>query len=54
MGIIIKSDREIAMMRRAGGILGTVLQELKLKLKAGMKTAELDILADTMLRKLCT
>lgn len=52
MGIILKSNREIALMRRAGGILGTVLQELKLKLKPGMKTAELDILADTMLRKM--
>ena len=39
-------------MRRAGGILGTVLEELKLRLKAGMKTAELDILADSMLRKM--
>jgi len=52
MGIIIKSEREVALMRRAGRILGTVLQELKLKLKPGMKTAELDILADTMLRKM--
>jgi methionyl aminopeptidase len=52
MGIILKSEREIALMRRAGGILGTVLQELKLKLRPGMKTAELDTLADTMLRKM--
>jgi methionyl aminopeptidase len=52
MGIIIKSDREIAVMRRAGGILGTVLAELKLKLRSGMKTAELDIMAETMLRKM--
>ncbi len=52
MGIIIKSDREIAIMRRAGRILGTVLMELKLKLKAGMKTAELDTMAETMLRKM--
>jgi methionyl aminopeptidase len=52
MGIIIKSDREIAVMRRAGIILGTALQELRLKLKAGMKTAELDTMADTMLRKM--
>ena len=52
MGIILKSEREIALMRRAGGILGTVLQELKSKLRPGMKTAELDILADSMLRKM--
>ena len=52
MGIIIKSDREIAIMRRAGRILGTVLEELKLRLKAGMKTAELDALAEEMLRKM--
>jgi methionyl aminopeptidase len=52
MGIILKSEREIALMRRAGGILGTVLQELKSKLRPGMKTAELDILADAMLRNM--
>jgi len=52
MGIIIKSDREIAVMRRAGRILGAVLEELKSKLKAGMKTAELDKIAEEMLRKM--
>ena len=52
MVIIIKSEREIAVMRRAGRILGTVLVELKLKLKAGMKTAELDTMAEGMLRKM--
>ena len=52
MGIIIKSNREIAVMRRAGKIVGTVLAELKLKLKAGMKTAELDLLAEEMLHQM--
>ena len=52
MGIIIKSEREIAVMRRAGRILGTVLEELKSRLKSGMKTAELDKLAEEMLTKM--
>jgi len=50
MGIIIKSEREIAVMRRAGKIIGTVLMELKDRLKPGMKTAELDRIAEEMLR----
>ena len=52
MGIIIKSEREIAVMRRAGRILGTALEELKSRLKSGMKTAELDNLAEEMLTKM--
>lgn len=50
MGIIIKSEREIAIMRRAGRIVGTVLEELKQKLKPGMKTIELDRKAEAMVR----
>ncbi len=45
MGIVIKSDREIAIMRRAGGIVAVVLEMLKLQLRPGMKTEELDTLA---------
>ncbi|KTB47463.1 type I methionyl aminopeptidase [Dehalogenimonas alkenigignens] len=52
MGIIIKSDREIAIMRRAGRIIGTTLEELRNRLKPGMKTAELDKIAEEMLRKM--
>jgi methionyl aminopeptidase len=49
MGIIIKSEREIAVMRRAGRIVGTVLKELKQKLKPGMKTKDLDKIAEEMI-----
>lgn len=48
MGIIIKSAREIAVMRRAGRIVGTVLEELKQHIKPGMKTLELDKMAEKM------
>ncbi|ADJ26376.1 methionine aminopeptidase, type I [Dehalogenimonas lykanthroporepellens BL-DC-9] len=52
MGIIIKSEREIASMRRAGRIVGTVLAELKDQLKPGMKTIDLDRQAESMIRAL--
>ena len=45
MAIILKSDEEIATMRQAGRIVATVLEELKLKVRPGMKTEELDATA---------
>ena len=45
MGIIIKSEREIAIMRQAGRIVATVLDILSQKVRPGMKTKELDIIA---------
>jgi len=52
MSIIIKSDREITVMRQAGRIVATVLQLLKLQLRPGMKTKELDVIAARELEKL--
>jgi len=52
MSIIIKSDREIAAMRQAGRIVGTVLEMLKLQLRPGMKTKELDVIAAEELERL--
>ena len=52
MSIIIKSDREIAIMRQAGRIVATVLEVLKLQVKPGMKTKELDIIAARELTRL--
>jgi methionyl aminopeptidase len=52
MGIITKSEREIATMRQAGKIVATVLEILKSQVKAGMKTKELDIIAERELKKL--
>ncbi len=45
MGIIIKSDREIAIMRQAGKVVAAILEILGKQLRAGMKTKELDIIA---------
>jgi len=45
MGIIIKSEREIAVMRQAGRIVATVLDILIRRVRPGMKTKELDVIA---------
>jgi methionyl aminopeptidase len=52
MSVIIKSDREIAAMRRAGRVVAVVLKILSGKLRAGMKTKELNIIAGKELEKL--
>jgi methionyl aminopeptidase len=52
MGIIIKSAREIEIMRQAGRIVATVLAELKSQVKPGMKTRELDKIAERETEKL--
>ena len=44
MSIIIKSDREIAVMRQAGRIVAAVLGVLSEQVRPGMKTKELDII----------
>ena len=46
MSIVIKSDREIATMRQAGRIAAEVLEILAARLKPGMKTKELDEIAE--------
>ncbi|MFH1640180.1 MAG: type I methionyl aminopeptidase [Chloroflexota bacterium] len=50
MGIIIKSEREIAIMRQAGRIVASVLDILVGKIRAGMKTKELDVIAEKEVR----
>lgn len=52
MGIIIKSDKEIATMRQAGRIVATILKILSEQVKPGMKTKELDIIAGRELERL--
>ena len=52
MGIMIKSAREIEIMREAGRIVATVLAELKSQVKPGMKTRELDKIAERETEKL--
>lgn len=52
MGIIIKSAREIEIMRQAGRIVATVLAELKSQVKPGVKTRILDEIAEKETEKL--
>ena len=52
MGIIIKSDREIAIMRQAGRIVATILEILSKQVRPGMKTRELDSIAGREVERL--
>ncbi len=52
MSIIIKSEREIAIMRQAGRIVAIVLEVLKSQVRPGMKTEELDIITARELERL--
>ncbi len=49
MGIIIKSDIEIDAMRKAGRIVAEILQKITERVRPGMKTKELDTVAETEL-----
>jgi len=52
MSIIVKSAEELAVMRQAGRIVGTVLKILSRQVKSGMKTKELDIIATREVERL--
>jgi len=52
MGIIIKSEREIAIMRQAGRIVAAVLEILCRQVRGGMRTKELDVIAAREVEKL--
>ena len=52
MGIITKSEREIGVMREAGRIVAVVLGLLKTQVQAGIKTKELDVIAEREVKKL--
>jgi methionyl aminopeptidase len=51
MGIIIKSDIEIEAMRKAGRIVAEILQILSQRVRPGVKTKELDIIAASELER---
>lgn len=51
MGIIVKSPREIGVMREAGRIVATVLDTLKKEIKPGITTGELDAIAAKILKE---
>lgn len=52
MGIVIKSAREIDAMRQAGRVVAIVLEILERRITAGMKTKELDDIAERELGRL--
>ena len=52
MGIIIKSEEEIVIMRQAGKIVAEILKTMRKKIKPGMKTKELDKIAEEELVRL--
>jgi methionyl aminopeptidase len=51
MGIEIKSEKEIDNMRQAGRIVAEILRILAEQAKPGMKTKEMDIIAEKELKK---
>lgn len=48
---VLKSAEEIAIMRKAGKIVATVLQRLREEIKPGIKTQQLDLIAVEELKK---
>lgn len=50
MAVSVKSQREIEIMKEAGKILGTVLNELCKEIKPGMSTHRVDQLGEEMIR----
>lgn len=52
MAVTIKSASEIALMRESCRLLAKVHEELEHAIRPGMTTMEIDILGDTMIRKL--
>ncbi|HEY33467.1 MAG TPA: type I methionyl aminopeptidase [Dehalococcoidia bacterium] len=52
MSIIIKSEHEIELMRQAGRIVAMVLEVLKARVRPGMCTEELDVIAAEEAQKL--
>lgn len=52
MAVTIKSAKEIELMRESCRLLAQVHQELEHAIKPGMSTMEIDILGDTLIRKM--
>ncbi len=52
MSIIIKSEREIELMRESCRLLAIVHQEMEAAVKPGMSTLDIDILGESVIRKL--
>lgn len=50
MAVSVKSKREIELMREAGRILGTVLNDLEKEVKSGVSTWHIDKIGEEMIR----
>ena len=50
MSVTVKSQREIELMREAGKILGTVLNELEKECKPGVTTYHINKIGEEMIR----
>ena len=49
-GLEIKSPEQVALMRRAGLVVGETLELLRSSVRAGISTAELDAIAEDSIR----
>lgn len=52
MAVTIKSEREIELMRESCRLLAIVHKEMEQSIRPGMSTLEIDILGDSLIRKL--
>ncbi len=52
MGIIIKTEKQIGLIRESCRLLAIVHQELEEFIRPGISTKEIDIKGDTCIRKL--
>ena len=50
MAVTIKSPREIELMRKAGEILAATHEELRIAIKPGMSTLDIDRLGEKIIR----
>lgn len=50
--VTIKSEREIGMMRKAGGIVGRILEEMAAMAQPGISTGEIDKFAESRIKDL--
>ena len=52
MAITIKTEQEIELMRESCRLLGIVHKEMEEQIRPGISTKEIDIMCDTLIRKL--
>ena len=50
LGITIKSEREVNLMRQSGVVTNNVKKLLREKIKTGMTTSDIDTIAENQIR----